>query len=64
MYGDRIAMAIESLIYFLKSLPDTKSKFNIISFGSTYEKIYDNFVDITEENIYKAIQFQLNLIQI
>ena len=56
MYGDRIEMAKESLIYFLKSLPNTNSKFNIISFGSTYEKIFDNFVDITEYNINKAIE--------
>ena len=56
MWGDRIEMAKESLIYFLKSLPDTHSKFNIVSFGSTYEKIFDNFVDITEENINKAIE--------
>ena len=56
MWGDRIEMAKESLIYFLKSLPDTHSKFNIISFGSTYEKIFDNFIDITEENINKAIE--------
>ena len=55
MWGNRIQMAKESLIYFLKSLPNTKSKFNIISFGSTYEKIFDNFVDITEENINNAI---------
>jgi len=55
MWGNRIQMAKESLIYFLKSLPDTKSKFNIVSFGSTYETIFDNFVDITEENINNAI---------
>ena len=55
MNGNRILMAKESLIYFLKSLPDTKSKFNILSFGSTYEKIFDNFVDITEENLNKAL---------
>ena len=56
MDGDRIEMAKDSLIYFLKSLPNTNSKFNIISFGSTYEKIFDTFVDITEENINKAIE--------
>ena len=55
MWGNRIRMAKESLIFFLKSLPDTKSKFNILSFGSKYAKIFDNFVDITEENINKAI---------
>ena len=56
MWGERIEMAKESLIYFLKSLPNTQSKFNIISFGSTYEIIFDDFVDITEENINKAIE--------
>ena len=56
MYGDRIEMAKESLIYFLKSLPNTKSKFNIISFGSTYQTIFENFVDITEDNINKAME--------
>ena len=55
MWGDRIQMAKESLIYFLKSLPNTNSKFNIISFGSTYEKVFDNFVEITEDNINNAI---------
>ena len=55
MYGDRIEMAKESLIYFLKSLPDTQSKFNVVSFGSRYEKLFDNFVEITEDNINKAI---------
>ena len=56
MSGNRIQMAKESLIYFLKSLPNTQSKFNIISFGSTYEIIFEDFVDITEENIDKAIE--------
>ena len=56
MWGDRIEMAKESLIYFLKSLPNTKSKFNIISFGSTYQTIFENFVDITEDNINKAME--------
>ena len=56
MWGDRIQMAKESLIYFLKSLPNSHSKFNIISFGDDYEKIFDNFVDITEENVDKAIE--------
>ena len=55
MWGSRIQMAKESLLYFLKSLPDTNSKFNVISFGSTYEVIFNDFVDITEENVNKAI---------
>ena len=41
MYGNRIEMAKESLMYFLKSLPDTQCKFNIISFGSTYKTIFE-----------------------
>ena len=56
MDGDRIEMAKESLMYFLKSLPNTQSKFNVISFGSNYEIVFDNFVDITEENVNKAIE--------
>ena len=55
MWGSRIQMAKESLLYFLKSLPNTNSKFNVISFGSTYEVIFNDFVDITEENVNKAI---------
>ena len=55
MEGSRISMAKESLIYFLKSLPNTQSKFNVISFGSTFQKIFNGFVDITEDNINKAI---------
>ena len=55
MYGDRIQMAKESLIYFLKSLPDTQSKFNVVSFGSRYEVLFDDFVEITEDNVNKAI---------
>ena len=55
MWGDRIQMAKESLIYFLKSLPNTQSKFNVVSFGSTYETLFDNFVEITEDNVNKAI---------
>ena len=56
MCGNRIKMAKESLIYFLKSLPNTQSKFNIISFGTEYETIFENFVDITENNINAAIE--------
>ena len=55
MKGDRIQMAKESLLYFLKSLPNTNSKFNIISFGSNYEKVFDNFIEITEDNVNFAI---------
>jgi len=60
MYGNIIKMAKESLVYFLKSFPNTHSKFNIISFGSEYETIFKNFVDLTEENINKAINISNN----
>ena len=58
MDGDRIEMEKESLIYFLKSLPNTQSKFNVIviNFVSNYYFVFDNFVDITEENVNKAIE--------
>ena len=36
MYGNRINMARQSLIYFLKSLQENGSKFNIISFGNIF----------------------------
>ena len=65
MYGNRIKMANESLIYFLKSLPDTNCKFNIISFGSKYNIIFNDLVNVNEENIDKAIEvsdkFEANL---
>ena len=65
MEGCKLSMVKESLIYFLKSLPNTGSKFNVISFGSTFEKIFNGFVDITEENINKALditsQFEADL---
>lgn len=55
MDGNRIEMAKESLMYFLKSLPDTQCKFNVISFGSNYKAIFDNFVPVNEENVSKAL---------
>ena len=60
MYGNRIEMANESLIYFLKSLPDTQCKFNIISFGDNYETVFDNFVLVSEENINQTIEISSN----
>ena len=39
MSGKRITEAINSLVFFLKSLP-RDSFFNVVSFGSNYEIMY------------------------
>ena len=54
MYGNRINLAITSLIYFLKSLPEN-SKFNIISFVFDYSVLTEKNMDINNENIQKSI---------
>ena len=56
MYGNRINMAKQSLIYFLKSLQDNGSKFNIISFGSNYYSIFEKNKLVNEENINLALK--------
>ncbi len=43
MQGTRMEKAKQALIIFLKSLP-ADSYFNIISFGSRYEKMYSESV--------------------
>jgi len=54
MYGDRIALARETLQLFLHSLPDG-SLFNVVSFGSKYEMLFDRSVEYNDENMNKAI---------
>ena len=51
MYGNRINLAITSLIYFLKSLPEN-SKFNIISFGSEYSVLNEENIIINKLIFY------------
>lgn len=55
MYGNRIEYAKTSLIYFLKSLPN-ESFFNVISFGSEYSPMFNNFAQINDNSIEKAIE--------
>lgn len=49
MSGSRIKLVKEALIYFLHSLP-ADSYFNIISFGSTFEKMFAQSIKYTEES--------------
>ena len=60
MYGNRINMAKQSLIYFLKSLNENGSKFNIISFGSEYYSLFDNNKLVNNENINEALKLVMN----
>jgi hypothetical protein len=43
MGGARIKNAINALVLFLKSLPE-QSKFNIISFGSKFQRLFPKSV--------------------
>ena len=60
MYGNRINMAKQSLIYFLKSLNENGSKFNIISFGNEYYSLFDNNKLVNNENINEALRLVMN----
>ena len=54
MLGGRIKMAKQSLFYFLKSLPEN-SKFNIISFGSNFQTLFNENLLVNNENVRKAL---------
>ena len=56
MDGQRIEMAKQSLIYFLKSLQENGSKFNIICFGSQFYSLFDENVLVNENNIKNTIE--------
>ena len=50
MQGDKIVTAKETLKLFLHSLP-LRSKFNVISFGTKFESIFDKWVDYNQETM-------------
>ena len=54
MSGPQIKLAVKALKLFLHSLP-IGCKFNVYSFGSEYEKIYQNSVDYNQESLDRAI---------
>ena len=60
MYGNRINMAKQSLIYFLKSLQENGSKFNIISFGSKFYSLFNENKLINDENINEALKLVMD----
>ena len=60
MYGNRINMAKQSLIYFLKSLQENGSKFNIISFGSQFNSLFENNELVNNKNINEALGKVMN----
>lgn len=54
MDGQSIQMAKEALIFALKSLPPN-AYFNILSFGSSYETMFQSNLEVSEKNIEQAI---------
>ena len=50
-----IQEAAETLVLFLKSLPEG-CYFNVIGFGSRYEKLFDKSVPYNQENMVKAVR--------
>lgn len=55
MSGSRMSKANEALILFLRSLPPS-SMFNVISFGSSYDKLYPKSMQLTDQNLQDAIR--------
>lgn len=54
MGGSRMNVALEALELFIRSIPPN-SKFNIISFGSTYEFMHSKSVDYNNDSMQAAI---------
>ena len=56
MYGNKLNMVKQSLIYFLKSLPVNGSKFNIISYGINIHILFKSNQLVNKENVNKALK--------
>ena len=56
MHGKRINMVKQCLIYFLKSLQDNGSKFNIICYGTKFYSIFKNNKLVNDDNINEALK--------
>ena len=54
MSGERIGKATQSLIIFLKSLPQD-SFFNVISFGNDFEFLFPSSQKYTKEIIQQSV---------
>lgn len=54
MSGSRIRVALEALELFIRSIPPN-SKFNIVSFGSSHQLMYDKSVTYNNDNMQDAI---------
>jgi hypothetical protein len=54
MSGKPIELAVEALKLFLHSIP-LGSKFNVYSFGSDFEKLFDESVVYNESNLKIAV---------
>jgi len=54
MSGTLINLATEALILFIQSIPHG-SYFNVVSFGSGFEKMYKQSIEYTSENMDTCI---------
>ena len=54
MSGKPIELAVEALKLFLHSIP-LGSKFNVVSFGSNFTKLFHESVDYNESNLQIAV---------
>jgi hypothetical protein len=54
MGGSPIQLAVGALKLFLHSLP-IGSKFNVVSFGTDFEKLFPDSVEYNEDNLKIAV---------